>query len=129
MTTTNGATNVPANADTGSAAAGDAIPPAHPHLDFCHSLASDAQALCDFLGGRNPAPTQEIHDALVHGDFDALKTELLKENPNLIEVSVPIEDLRLNDGSTNAGWVLKTLTAQLSGQWASLSTPTSPTNP
>ena len=101
----------------------------HPLLDFCHLIAYNPKALSAFLDGFNPAPTQELHDALHSGIFDNVRAVLIKESTNLVKVPVTVDDLRLDDGSTNAGWVLSTLMDQINGGWTAPATPKPPTSP
>ena len=102
---------------------------AHPLLDFCHLIAYNPKALSAFLDGFNPAPSAELHDALHSGSFDNVQAVLLKESANLIKVPLTIDDLRLNDGSANAGWVLSTLMDQINGGWTAPATQTRPPSP
>jgi hypothetical protein len=102
----------------------------HPLLDFCHRIAYDPRALSAFLDGFNPAPSTALHEALHSGHFENVHNVLKDENPSLVSVPIEVEDLRLSDGSTNAGWVLSTLMDQING-WTPppAPPPTPPTSP
>jgi hypothetical protein len=89
----------------------------HPLLDFCHKIAYDPHALCAFLDGTKLSPSPALDEALHSGIFKNVQDVLSGESTNLIKVQVQVDDLRLDDGSTNAGWVLSTLMDQINGGW------------
>jgi hypothetical protein len=125
MSNTNGST------DSSSTTTTTTTTNPHPLLDFCHKIASNAQELCKFLNNPNAESsiTDNLRAALLAGDFDGVKAELINESPSLVETQVLIDDLRLNDGSTSAGWVLRTLTDQIAGRWTQGTTMTPPVSP